>query len=146
MNEQALERAQARIAEARADGGASIRFEAALERSRAELQSLARATAELETGLPDRVGEAVREGLAREVLPVGRNLAEIRGLLNQSLRRLERIEQELLAEREARLEDFAVLVELVASGWRGVDGRLERLESDGGVVVQLRSEHAAAIA
>ena len=123
-----------------------MRFEAALERSRAEIESVARAAAALETSLPERVSDAVREGLAREVMPVGRNLAEIRGLLNQTIRRLERIEQELLAEREARIEDFAVLVDLVTSGWRGVDGRLERLESDGGVVVQLRSEHAAAIA
>ena len=146
MDEQVLERAMARIADARADGSQASRFDAALERSRAEVESLARAAAELEAALPERIGEAIRDGVAREVAPVGRNLAEIRGLLNQSLRRLERIEQELLAEREARLGDFAMLVELVSSGWRGVDARLERLEATDADVVPLRVEHAAAIA
>ncbi len=146
MDEHVLERAMARIAEARADGSQATRFDAALERSRAEVESLARAASELEEALPDRIGEAIREGVAREVAPVGRNLAEIRGLLNQSLRRLERIEQELLAEREARLEDFAMLVELVSSGWRGVDVRLERLERSEAEIVPLRFEHTAAIA
>jgi hypothetical protein len=62
------------------------------------------------------------------VLPVGRHIAEIRGLLNQAIRRLERLEGELLAERHARVDDLALLVDLVSSGWRGVDARLERLE------------------
>ena len=64
------------------------------------------------------------------MLPVARHIAEIRGLLNQAIRRLERIEGDLLAERHARVDDLALLVELVSSGWRGVDARLERLERD----------------
>jgi hypothetical protein len=62
------------------------------------------------------------------VLPVARHIAEIRGLLNQAIRRLERIEGDLLAERHARVDDLALLVDLVSSGWRGVDARLARLE------------------
>jgi hypothetical protein len=62
------------------------------------------------------------------VLPVGRNLAEIRGLLNGVVRRLERLEGDLLAERHARIDDLALLVDLVSSGWKGVSDRLERLE------------------
>jgi len=62
------------------------------------------------------------------VLPVARHIAEIRGLLNQTIRRLERIEGDLLAERHARVDDLALLVDLVSSGWRGVDARLARLE------------------
>jgi len=50
------------------------------------------------------------------------------GLMNQVIRRLERLEGELLAERHARVDDLALLVDLVSSGWRGVDARLERLE------------------
>ncbi len=126
--EGALERARARIAEAREGRFEATRIEATLDRARAQIESLATATAELEGQLPDRVGEAVREGLRREVLPVARTLAEIKGLVNQANHRLERLEQELLAERHARVDDLTVLVDLVSSGWQGVDDRLRRLE------------------
>ena len=129
MLEGALERARARIAEAREGRFEATRIEATLDRARAQIESLATATAELEGQLPDRVGEAVREGLRREVLPVARTLAEIKGLVNQANHRLERLEQELLAERHARVDDLAVLVDLVSSGWQGVDERLRRLEA-----------------
>jgi hypothetical protein len=94
--------------------------------------------------LPERVGQAVQEGLRREVIPVGRSLAEIRGLLSQANRRLERLEQELLAERHARIDDLAVLVDLVSSGWQGVDKRLRRLEKStrGAKVVALKPDAA----
>ena len=83
----------------------------------------------------------MRDGIAREVVPVSRSLAEIRGGVNQALRRLERLEQELIAERNARIEDLGILVDLVSSGWSGVDARLRRLESGiEGVVVPLRDE------
>jgi hypothetical protein len=145
MDEQALERAKLRIAEARAGRADTSRFEAALDRSRAQLEALSTAASELEASLPDRVGEALREGMRKEVAPVGRSLAEIRGLLNQANRRLERLEQELLAERHARIDDLALLVDLVASGWQGVDERLLRLEeSAAGRVVSLQSDAAAA--
>jgi hypothetical protein len=100
------------------------------------LMRLAQVTDELETSLPKQVGIAVRDGIAREVVPVSRSLAEIRGGVNQALRRLERLEQELLAERNARIDDLAILVELVSAGWSGVDRRLGRLEEgiEGAVV------------
>jgi hypothetical protein len=129
MDEIALERATQRIADARAGRVEPARLEAALERSRAQIDSLAAAAAELEASIPAQVGAAVRDGLRAEVLPVGRHIAEIRGLLNHAIRRLERIESELLAERRARVEDLALLVDLVSSGWRGVDLRLRSLES-----------------
>jgi hypothetical protein len=128
MDEQALQRAQARIAAAREGRFETARLEAALDRARAQIEALATATADLEVMLPDRVGEAVSEGLRREVLPVGRTLAEIKGLVNQANHRLERVEQELLAERSARVDDLAVMVDLVATGWSGVDARLRRIE------------------
>ncbi len=145
MDEQALERARQRIADARAGGFETVRLEAALERSRRQVEELATVAGELELSLPDRVGQAVQEGLRREVAGVGRNLAEIRGLLNQALRRLERLEQEVIAERNARVDDLALLVELVSSGWQGVDARLQRLEqaSSGAAVVQLREPDRA---
>jgi hypothetical protein len=145
VDEQALERAKRRIAEGRAGRADALRFEAALDRSREQVEALARAAEELEAGLPERVGAAVQEGLRREVVPVGRTLAELRGLVNQANRRLERIEQELLAERHARVDDLALLVDLVTSGWQGVDDRLRRLEQStaGAKVVPLQKNAAA---
>jgi len=145
MDEQALERAKRRIAEGRAGRADLVRFEAALDRSRGQIEALARTAEELESALPDRIGDAVREGLRREVAPVGRTLAELRGLLNQANRRLERLEQELLAERHARVDDLALLVDLVSSGWQGVDERLRRLEeSEARVTVRTLQTNAAA--
>jgi hypothetical protein len=128
MDEVALERAKQRIADAAAGRPESALLEAALERSRDQIAALAATAAELEASIPGQVGTAVREGLRSEVLPVARQVAEIRGLMNQAIRRLERLEGEILAERHARVDDLALLVELVSSGWRGLDGRLERLE------------------
>ena len=128
MDDQALERAKARIAGATAGRVAPAQLEASLARSRTQIEALAEAAAELEGALPERIGSAVRDGLRVEVLPVARHIAEIRGLLNQAVRRLERLEGDLLAERHARVDDLALLVDLVSSGWKGVDNRLERLE------------------
>jgi hypothetical protein len=145
MDEQARKRAKRRIAEGRAGRADLARFEAALDRSRGQIEALARAAEELESALPDQIGEAVHEGLRREVVPVGRTLAELRGLLNQANRRLERLEQELLAERHARVDDLALLVDLVSSGWQGVDERLRRLEeSEARVTVVPLQTNAAA--
>jgi hypothetical protein len=129
MDALALERAKQRIADAAAGRPEPAALEAALERSRDQIEALAAAAAELEASVPAHVGAAVRDGLRTEVLPVARHIAEIRGLLNQAIRRLERLEGDLLAERHARVDDLALLVELVSSGWRGVDARLERLET-----------------
>ena len=113
--------------------------DAALERARAQIEALAQAAAELETSLPTRVGDAVRDGVRAEALPVARQMAEVRGLLNNVVGRLERLEGDLLAERHARVDDLAVLVDLVTSGWKSVDRRLERIEeaitSSGGAIV-----------
>ena len=103
-------------------------FDAALERAREQLQSLAETTAELEASLPERIGDAVRDGVRAEAQPLARQTAETRGLLNAVVRRLERLEGSLLAERNARVDDLAVLVDLVTSGWKSVDERLARLE------------------
>jgi hypothetical protein len=141
MDEQALERARRRIAESRTEGVTGERLDAALERARAEVMRLAKVADDLEASLPKQVSTAVRDGIAREVVPVSRSLAEIRGGVNQALRRLERLEQELLAERNARIDDLAILVDLVSSGWSGVDERLRKLEAGlQGAVVPFRAE------
>jgi hypothetical protein len=46
----------------------------------------------------------------------------------RAIRQLERLEQQIAAERTARLDDLAVLVELISAGWRNVDERLARIE------------------
>jgi hypothetical protein len=125
MDDGAIERAKERI-EQRADTAA---VDELLERARTNLEALVAAADEATAGLPDRVDDAVRSGLRDQVAPVGRNLAEIRGLMNQLIRRLERVEGDSAAERHARVDDLALLVDLISAGWNGVDARLGRIES-----------------
>src|SRR5437899_1818325 len=150
MDSDAVRRARERIEQAAGGRADPAAIDAVLERAREQLEALAAAAAELETSLPNRVGDAVQDGLREQVLPVARHLAEVRGLMNQTIRRLERLEGDLLAERHSRVDDLALLVDLVSSGWKSVDDRLERmersLEAGGGAVVyrleerQYRSE------
>ncbi len=144
MDEFALERAKQRIAEAAAGRTDPALVDAVLERTRAQVEGLAAAASGLEASIPAQVEIAIRDGLRTEVLPVARHIAEIRGLLNQTIRRLERLEGELAAERHARVDDLALLVDLVSSGWRGVDARLERLERDREAGDVVRPPRAAA--
>jgi hypothetical protein len=137
MDDGAMERAQERV-EQRADGAA---LDALLVRAREQVEALAAATSALEDSLPARVEDVVR-GQAQ---PVGRNLAEIRGLMNQVLRRLSTLEGDLLTERNARVDDLALLVDLVSSGWKGVDARLGRIEAMVGRLEQGLQENRGAI-
>jgi hypothetical protein len=139
MNPGAIEHANERLRRAAEGRTEPAVLEAALERARDQIESLAETTAHLEATLPDRVGEAVQTGLRQEVLPVARHLAEVRGLSANIVRRLERVEGDLLAERHARIDDLALVIDLIASGWKAVDERLARLEralgADEGAVV-----------
>ncbi len=76
----------------------------------------------------EQIAAAVRDGVRSEAAPVGRHLAEVRGMSVRAIRQLERIEQGLGAERSARVDDLAVLVDLISAGWRSVDERLARIE------------------
>ena len=128
MDEGAIERARERLAGAAEGRTEPAAVEAALERARAGIEALAQAAAEIESSLPARLGEAVQDGLREQVLPVARHLSEVRGLMGQAIRRLERLEGDVLAERHGRVDDLALLVDLIGSGWKGVDERLARLE------------------
>ena len=128
VENEALERARERLSEAVEGRARPADVEAALDRARAQVEAFAEAAAALESTLPDRVGEAVRDGIRLEARPVSRQLAEVRGLQNQTIRRLERIETELLAERNSRVDDLGLLVDLIESSWRAVDERLRRIE------------------
>ena len=102
---------------------------AALERARLQVEAHAVTADELQVALPDAVGSALRDGLREEAAPISRRLAVVKGLANQTIRRLERLETDLLAERHARVDDLALLVDLVTSQWRGLNERLDRIEA-----------------
>jgi hypothetical protein len=74
------------------------------------------------------IRQALREGLREEASPLSRRLAQVKGLQNNSIRRLERIEATLDSERNARIDDLALLVELLTEGWRSLNVRLARIE------------------
>ena len=147
MSEEALDRAIERLAEADRDRTSPADVDAALERARAQVEALAEFCGSLEANLPDRVENAVRDGVRSEALPVARQMAEVRGLAGQTIRRLERLEGQLLAERRGRLDDLALLVDLVSASWKGVDRRLARMErgletGSGAVVYRIEERRA----
>jgi hypothetical protein len=148
MTDDAIERARKRLEEAAEGRPDAAAVDAALERARAQVEELAQAAAQIEATLPAKIDHALQDGLREQVRPVGRNLAEIRGLSNQVIRRLERIEGDLLAERHARVDDLALLVDLITSGWKAVDERLGALErnlqsGDGAIVYRIEERRAA---
>lgn len=128
MDPNAVERARRRLSTLAGEAVDEPALQAALRRAQEGLETFAQATAELEATLPQRVAEALHGSLQTEVLPVARHVAEVRGLSGQTIRRLERLHAEVEAERRARVEDLALLVELITSGWRSVERRLDRIE------------------
>lgn len=128
MQPEAIEAAQPRLDRAAAERPEPADVHAALARARAQAEALAVAAADLQSTLPQRVGDAVRDGLRAEALPVGRQVAEVRGLMNVLLRRLERLEGDVAAERLARVDDLGLLVDLITAGWESVDTRLAAIE------------------
>jgi hypothetical protein len=74
------------------------------------------------------IREAMTDTLREEAAPISRRLAEVKGLSNNALRRLERLEGLIDAERNARVDDLGLLVDLLTEGWRSMDARLARIE------------------
>lgn len=128
MHEHAMDRARERLAEAAAGRPGDADVSAILERTHLQLVELSTAADGLGSTLPTQVAEAVREGVRREAAPVGRQLAEVRGMAVQLLRRLDRLEADITAERHARVDDLGLLVDLIDAGWKSVDERLTRIE------------------
>jgi hypothetical protein len=77
----------------------------------------------------DEIREALKAGLREEAAPISRRLAEVKGLSNNAIRRLENIEATIESERSARVDDLALLVELLTEGWRAMNARLDRIEA-----------------
>jgi hypothetical protein len=147
MTDDAIDRARKRLEEAAEGRPDAAAVDAVLERARAQVEELAQAAAQIEATLPAKIDGALQDGLREQVKPVGRNLAELRGLTNQMIRRLERIEGDLLAERHARVDDLALLVDLVSSGWKSVDERLAKIEhnlqsGEGAIVYRIEERRA----
>ena len=142
MTDDAIQKARERLREAAEGRPDAAAVDATLERARAQVEEIAQTAAELEATIPAKVEHAVSNGLAEQARPVGRNLAEIRGLMNQVIRRLERVEGDLLSERHARVDDLGLLVDLVTSSWKSVERRLSALErkldaGDGAIVYRM---------
>ena len=127
MDAEALQRARDRLAGAGKQPDAAT-LAAALERARIALEEFAHQAATLHADVPQRLAAALEDALRGEAVPVARQLAEVRGLSGQAIRRLERLQGDMQAERTARVDDLALLVDLIASGWHGVERRLDRLE------------------
>jgi hypothetical protein len=85
---------------------------------------------EPEVELPQaQIRAALRDGLREEAAPISRRLAEVKGLSNNAIRRLENLEATIESERGARIADLALLVELLTEGWRAMNTRLDRIEA-----------------
>lgn len=93
------------------------------------LPALAEHGHELGEALAGGVETAVHDVLRVEVRPVAQQVAELGALFQRMLERLETMGEDVERERRDRLEDVALLTELVTSGWRSVDRRLARLEN-----------------
>jgi hypothetical protein len=77
----------------------------------------------------EEIRDALRDGLREEAAPIARRLAEVKGLSNNAIRRLGSIEATLESERNARVDDLTLLVELLTEGWRTMNARLARIET-----------------
>jgi transcriptional regulator with XRE-family HTH domain len=77
----------------------------------------------------EEIRAALRDGLREEAAPISRRLAEVKGLSNNAVGRLERIEATIESERNARVDDLALLLELLTEAWRTLTARLDRIEA-----------------
>jgi hypothetical protein len=76
-----------------------------------------------------RIHDTLRIALQEEAAPLSRRVAEVKGLSNNAIGRLERIERTIESERNARIDDLTLLVELLTEGWRALNARLDRIEA-----------------
>jgi hypothetical protein len=92
------------------------------------MESISRATADLEARLPEGVGSVVYEAVRVEVEPVARHMGQMGVLVEQLGRVIKRIDSSVMSERQARLDDIKLLTDLIITGWQTVDRRLARIE------------------
>jgi hypothetical protein len=103
--------------------------QATLDRTRQQLmETFAETAAELEARLPEGVGSVVYEALRVEVRPVTTQLVQMVKLVEALLEHVRQTEMEIQRERKERLDDVALMTELITTGWRTVDRRLGGVE------------------
>jgi Bacterial regulatory proteins, lacI family len=112
------------------DSGAEVDpVDDVLARAREQLlASFSHAAAEFEARLPQGVSSVVYEALRVEVGPVAQHMARMGTLFDELGYIIQKVEQEVGAARQERLEDLKLLIDLIESSWRNVDRRLGRLE------------------
>ncbi|HEX2506344.1 MAG TPA: hypothetical protein VHK22_09070 [Gaiellaceae bacterium] len=88
----------------------------------------ARTAPEVVDSLPDTVGTIVYEAIRVEVRPMAESMAEVGSLVEELFRRLDGLAAQIAAERHERVEDLALLTDLISTGWSSVDRRLGRAE------------------
>jgi hypothetical protein len=89
---------------------------ALLARSERHVDELRRSASELAAILPTRVEAAVARALGEDEGGLGRRLDLVVDRSGELRAAIERVENDLLAERMARVEDLEVLVDLVSGG------------------------------
>jgi hypothetical protein len=91
------------------------------------LESLERAAASLETSVPG-LQRVVYEALRVEVHPVAEYIGTVGAIVGELQQSLRELRLDVGRERQDRLRDVEVLVDLLVTGWRTVDRRLGRIE------------------
>jgi phage shock protein A len=84
---------------------------------------------ELSAVLPTRVEAAVERAVSDNATGVGRRLDAVHATTEEVADAIARLEDDLLAERLARIEDLEALIALVTTGVGAIRGDLARLES-----------------
>jgi hypothetical protein len=106
-----------------------LRVEATLDRTRRQLlDRFAETAAELEAKVPEGVGSIVYEALRVEVRPVATQIAQMEKLVESLVEYIRSADNGIQRERQERLDDVALITELITTGWRSVDRRLGRVE------------------
>ena len=90
-------------------------------------ERLSRAAEELETQLPEGFS-VLYEAVRVEVRPVTEHMARMQSLIEELAAALARVGSGMDHERHERLQDLALVTDLIVTGWRTVDRRLARLE------------------
>lgn len=91
-------------------------------------ERLSRAAEDLETRHPEDVESVVYEAVRVEVRPVTEHMARMESLIEELAAALARVGSGIDHERHERLQDLALVTDLIVTGWRTVDRRLARLE------------------
>jgi len=63
-----------------------------------------------------------------EVRPVATQIAQMEKLVESLVEYIRSADQGIQRERQERLDDVALITELITAGWRSVDRRLGRME------------------